>query len=153
MLFAGTDILSANPNQSGEKVLAIVLKTGAQTTKGKLARTVLYSEENQKEFRADALFLLSLLLVVSLFSSAYVMYWGLQDSERNKNKLFLRCITIITSVVPTELPMIMSLAINSSLAYLKKKRIFCTEPHRMLLAGQIDLCVFDKTGTLTKEEL
>jgi cation-transporting ATPase 13A1 len=49
------------------------------------------------------------------------MYQGLKDDERNKNKLFLRCITIITSVVPTELPMIMSLAINSSLAYLKKK--------------------------------
>ncbi len=56
-------------------------------------------------------------------------------------------------MVPTELPMIMSMAVGSSLAYLKKKRIFCTEPHRILLAGKIDLCVFDKTGTLTKEEL
>lgn len=49
--------------------------------------------------------------------------------------------------------MIMSLAVNSSLNYLKKKRIFCTEPYRMLLAGKIDICVFDKTGTLTREEL
>lgn len=77
------------------------------------------------------------------------MIKGLEDEERNKNKLFLRCITIVTSVVPPELPMIMTMAINNSLLYLKKKRLFCTEPHRMSLAGKIRTCVFDKTGTLT----
>lgn len=45
------------------------------------------------------------------------------------------------------------MAINNSLVYLKKKRLFCTEPHRIRLAGKIDTCVFDKTGTLTKENL
>jgi len=93
--------------------------------------------------------LLGILLIVSIIASIYVMIKGLQDEERNKNKLFLRCITIVTSVVPPELPMIMTMAINNSLLYLKKKRIFCTEPHRMGLAGKIDTCVFDKTGTLT----
>lgn len=81
------------------------------------------------------------------------MIKGLEDEERNKNKLFLRCITIVTSVVPPELPMIMTMAINNSLLYLKKKRLFCTEPHRMNLAGKIRTCVFDKTGTLTEESL
>ena len=45
--------------------------------------------------------------------------------------------------------MIMTMAINNSLTYLRKKRLFCTEPHRMKLAGKVDVCVFDKTGTLT----
>lgn len=44
ILFAGTNILSVNTD--GEVALGIVLKTGFHTTKGKLARTVLYSEEN-----------------------------------------------------------------------------------------------------------
>ena len=142
-----------NPDNEGEPVIGIVMKTGFQTTKGKLARTVLYSEENQKEFRLDAFFLLLLLLIVSIIASGYVLIKGLEDEERNKNKLFLRCITIITSVVPTELPMIMSMAVNASITYLRKKKIFCTEPHRILLSGMIDICVFDKTGTLTKEDL
>ena len=47
----------------------------------------------------------------------------------------------------------MTMAINNSLVYLKKKRIFCTEPHRMKLAGKIRKCVFDKTGTLTEDSL
>lgn len=50
ILFAGTNILSVNSEDSNEKAVGIVLKTGFHTTKGKLARTVLYSEENQKEF-------------------------------------------------------------------------------------------------------
>lgn len=118
-----------------------------------MARVVLFSEENEKEFWTDAFFLLILLLKVSIIASVYVLKEGLKDNLRSKNKLFLRCITIITSVVPTELPMIMSMAINTSLKYLKNKRLFCSEPHRMLQAGMIDTCVFDKTGTLTKEEL
>ena len=97
--------------------------------------------------------LLLILLVVSIISSVYVLIVGLEDEERNKNKLFIRCIGIVTSVVPPELPMIMSMAINHSLQYLRKKRLFCTEPHRMSLAGKINVCVFDKTGTLTKESL
>ena len=95
--------------------MGVVLKTGFHTTKGKLARTVLYSEENQKEFQKDSFFLLILLLIVSIISSVYVLIKGLEDPDRNKNKLFLRCITIITNVAPTELPMVMNMAINTSL--------------------------------------
>lgn len=45
LIFAGTDIVSAN-SQNDKPVLGMVLNTGFLTTKGKLARTVLYSEEN-----------------------------------------------------------------------------------------------------------
>lgn len=127
----------------------MVMNTGFHTTKGKLARTVLYSKEGDGSDNKEAFFLLFILLIVSVISSVYVLIQGLKDEERNKDKLFIRCITIVTSVVPPELPMIMTMAINNSLTYLRKKRLFCTEPHRMKLAGKVDVCVFDKTGTLT----
>ncbi|CAK7210546.1 putative cation-transporting ATPase 1 [Sporothrix curviconia] len=166
-LWGGTKVLQVthgNPDDAKPKlasgvppppdngVMAVVIKTGFETSQGSLVRTMIYSTERVSANNAEALWFILFLLVFALAASWYVWDEGVKK-DRKRSKLLLDCILIVTSVVPPELPMELSLAVNTSLAALAKFAIFCTEPFRIPFAGRIDVACFDKTGTLTGEDL
>lgn len=116
-------------------------------------RVILFSQDRVSVESPEVYLYLLILLVFALVASYHVMTECLKDPDRSRYKIMLRCILIITNVVPPELPMQLSMAVNYSIIQLIQKQIFCTEPFRIPFAGKIDICCFDKTGTLTQNDL
>jgi cation-transporting ATPase 13A1 len=159
ILFGGTHLIVTTRQQDETDcpdggVLGMVLRTGFETTQGSLLRVMAYSSSHKEQQSYDTFVFLLLLLLSALAAASVVLNDGWYDERRNQFRLVLHVVIILTSVVPPELPMELSLAVTNSVASLMKRcNVYCTEHYRIPWAGEVQVCCFDKTGTLTSDEM
>lgn len=101
----------------------------------------------------ETLLALLVLFCFALVAATYVYKKGIEKGDRTRHEILLKCVIIVTSVVPRQLPVQMAMAVNTALMALMKNGILCTEPYRVPHAGKITHCLFDKTGTLTTDQV
>lgn len=145
------DVLSHSTSHLGGAV-AMVVRTGFNTTKGNLIRSMLFPKPNKFKFYRDSFRFIGVLSIIAglgFLASFYNFYvrgvsWG---------TIVVRALDLITIVVPPALPATMAIGTSFAISRLKKGKIFCISPPRVNICGKIDLMCFDKTGTLTMEGL
>lgn len=164
-LYSGTSLITIEGSHAQHKglrnvppppdhgAIAFVLRTGFSSSQGTLMQMIEFSQQSVTGDSRETGMALFLLFIFALIAAAYVLKEGLRKKEKTTHEILLKCVIIITSVVPRQFPMQMAMAVNMALMALFKAGIFCTEPFRVPLAGKISHCFFDKTGTLTTDQL
>ncbi|XP_052660648.1 probable cation-transporting ATPase 13A4 isoform X3 [Harpia harpyja] len=151
VLFCGTEVIQTKADDTGV-VKAVVLRTGFNTAKGDLVRSILYPKPMNFKLYRDALRFLMCLIAFAAIGMIYtVCVFALNGEEAGE--VVKKSLDVITIAVPPALPAALTTGIIYTQRRLKKKGIFCISPQRINMCGQLNLICFDKTGTLTEDGL
>ncbi|KAF8070552.1 hypothetical protein FPV67DRAFT_1487805 [Lyophyllum atratum] len=156
MLYCGTKVVrirgNISPDGSSRHALAVVARTGFNTTKGALVRSMLFPRPIGFKFYRDSVRFIGVLAGIAglgfCFSAVQFIRIGVKWQI-----IIIRALDLITIVVPPALPATLSIGTGFAINRLRKFGIFCISPSRVNVAGKINVCCFDKTGTLTEDGL
>lgn len=156
LLFGGTKIIRARRPQDDKSeeaaALALVVRTGFNTTKGALVRSMLFPKPSGFKFYRDSFRYISVMAAIAGvgFIASFINFVRLGLAW---HLIVVRALDLITIVVPPALPATLTIGTSFALNRLKQRLIFCISPQRVNVGGKIDVMCFDKTGTLTEDGL
>lgn len=147
VLFEGSSVLQLRRGE--EFPQALVIRTGFQTLKGKLVRSIVFPKSPKFKFYKDSMEFTASMGVVALAGFLYELsynweMWSFYEMLDN-------CLNCIVVMIPPALPAIMAVHSALGIRRLKNALIYCISPQRINAAGRVNLFCFDKTGTLTEE--
>lgn len=122
VLFSGTSLLTVDPGQGVEGhsssagaamvpsppdkgAVAYVLRTGFSSSQGALMQMIEFSQQTVAGNAREIGLALFVLFLFAIAAAGYVLKEGLRKKEKTTHELLLKCVIIITSVVPRQFPM------------------------------------------------
>ncbi|OWZ71730.1 hypothetical protein AYX14_02820 [Cryptococcus neoformans] len=159
-LFSGTKIIRVRagakpvwaPKSESSIALAMVTRTGFNTTKGALVRSMLFPKPMGFKFYRDSMNFIGVLAIIAGFGFAVSAVQFVRIGI-HWHTIMLRALDLITIVVPPALPATLTIGTTFAIDRLRKSGIFCISPNRVNIGGKINVVCFDKTGTLTEDGL
>lgn len=159
-LFSGTKIIRVRagakpvwaPASDEPIALAMVARTGFNTTKGALVRSMLFPKPLGFKFYRDSMNFIGVLAMIAGFGFAVSAVQFIRIGIA-WHTILVRALDLITIVVPPALPATLTIGTTFAIERLRKSGIFCISPNRVNIGGKVNVVCFDKTGTLTEEGL
>ncbi|KAL7752505.1 hypothetical protein RI367_002039 [Sorochytrium milnesiophthora] len=156
-LFSGTRIVRVRGSHVADDVhegraTAMVVRTGFNTTKGSLIRSMLFPHPHKFSFYRDAFRFIGVLAIIASIGFAFSLYYFIRH-HASIRIIILRALDLVTIIIPPALPATMSIGTSFALSRLKRANIYCISPNTVNVCGKVNMVCFDKTGTLTEEGL
>ena len=148
-LRCGTKVIQTRKYRD-QVVKAVVIRTGYNTTKGDLVRSILYPPPVDFQFDKDSHKFIGTLALIATAGMFYTMY-RMYKAEETFTDMIFEVLDLITIAVPPALPAAMTICIVMANKRLIPKNIFCISPRTINVAGAVDCTCFDKTGTITED--
>ncbi|XP_050685602.1 polyamine-transporting ATPase 13A3-like isoform X2 [Leptidea sinapis] len=145
VLFCGTRVIQTR-YYNNEPVKALVLRTGYNTSKGQLVRSILYPVPADFKFDRDSYKFIFILACIALLGLIYTVALKAYRSLTVRD-IIIKALDIITIVVPPALPAAMTVGRLYAVARLKRARVSCLNTRAVNVSGSLDCMCFDKVGS------
>ncbi len=153
LMIGGTDIIQVDSNATG-----MVIVTGKLTQQGILAMKVKYIEEHSKygtKMQRNDTKVILVLLYSSAFIASLLFFWASKVSKKHYSNfmIWIQISRIFLAMIPPDINSSLLYNVNQGVRRLSIDKVFCNDPIKLAVAGQIDTCLFDKTGTITTNDV
>lgn len=146
IILAGT--VTMQGDKQAEPPLAMVLSTGGNSEKGAQIRDILFRESPLFKFNYQVrivVFILGIMAIACGIATVFLL------GNKSPAEAWFYAMYVVASAMPPLLPTVFVVSVGLSANRLLGKRVVCSEPPRLLMAGKVRVACFDKTGTLTKQ--
>lgn len=150
ILFAGSKVEETFDSQ----VLGVVWRTSFDTLNGKMIKSVLTPKHDKCQIEKDLNWFLVLVLALGILGAlSYLIYYFASDQDATGGKMVMRCLELITTLVPAFLPLCLAQSNYYGMKRMEKGRVTCSSHNQLNIAGSVRSVFFDKTGTITENDL